>query len=114
LEGLNEAQKEERSKSLGKCNLCKEGNIVIKRSAYGFFAACDKYPACKNTFPLPHNAFIEGTGKQCEKCGTPIVVVKRRGKRTFQMCLDTKCPTKKDWAKPKSSQPAPKPAKTSS
>ncbi|MBI5228911.1 DNA topoisomerase I [Candidatus Micrarchaeota archaeon] len=96
LKGLNEAQREEMNKSLGKCNLCR-ADLVIKRSKYGFFVACSAYPNCKNTFPLPRNSSISPTGKVCEKCGTPIIIVKRKGKRTFQMCLATNCETKRDW-----------------
>jgi hypothetical protein len=44
---------------------------------------------------------IQPTGKICEKCGTPIVQVLRKGKRPFRMCLDPKCETKKDWGKKK-------------
>jgi hypothetical protein len=44
---------------------------------------------------------IQATGKVCEKCGTPIIQVWRKGRRPFRMCLDPKCETKKDWGKPK-------------
>jgi DNA topoisomerase-1 len=33
----------------GTCPWCKVGKLVIRRSAYGPFIACDKYPKCKYT-----------------------------------------------------------------
>ncbi len=83
---------------LGSCNLCKEGKIVIKKSKFGFFAACNKYPACKNTFPLPRNAKIVPKNAQCPECATPEVRVFRKGRRPFEMCLLPSCPTKANWA----------------
>jgi len=90
---------------LGKCNKCGE-NLVIRRArASGKqFAACSGYPKCTQTYPLPQHALIISTDKVCEKCGTPIYIVRRKGRRDFEMCLDPKCETKKDWGK----KPAPK------
>jgi DNA topoisomerase-1 len=96
LEGFKKAEK---AKSLGKCPACRKGSLQVKRSKYGYFVACDKYPDCRQTYPIPKYAAIIATGKTCEKCGTPIVKVRRRARRTFEMCLDTKCETKKDWGK---------------
>jgi len=58
-------------------------------------------PSCQTGYPLPGHALIQGTGKVCEKCNTPIVTVIRKGKRPFRMCLATDCETKKDWGKQK-------------
>jgi len=38
-----------------KCPKCKEGNIVLRKSIYGSFLACDKYPKCKHTEKLENN-----------------------------------------------------------
>ena len=35
-----------------KCPKCKEGNIVLRKSIYGSFLACDRYPKCKYTEKL--------------------------------------------------------------
>lgn len=59
------------------------------------------FPTCQNGYPLPGGASIQATGKICEKCGTPIIQVWRKGRRPFRMCLDPKCETKKDWGKQK-------------
>jgi DNA topoisomerase-1 len=57
------------------------------------------YPTCQSGFPLPAIGQITALGKTCEKCGTPIIQVWRKGKRPFRMCLSTTCETKKDWGK---------------
>ncbi len=97
LEQLNIMQR--KASVLGKCIKCGIGEIVVKKSKYGYFAACNKYPECKTTYPLPRNASITPVGKACEKCGTPIVLVRRRGKRSFRMCLEPTCETKAEWGK---------------
>ena len=86
---------------LGKCPNCKTGDlkIMFSRRTRKYFVGCSNYPKCKTGYPLPHNATIRPTGKVCDKCGTPIVQVWRKGKRPFRMCLDPNCPTKKDWNK---------------
>ncbi len=58
-------------------------------------------PSCQTGYPLPGAALNQPTGKVCEKCGTPIIQVIRKGKRPFRMCIDPKCVTKADWGKKK-------------
>jgi DNA topoisomerase-1 len=100
LDALVQARKDERR--LGTCPMCKTGELRIIRSrkTMKFFVGCSSYPNCHNLYPLPQGAYITPLGKTCEKCGTPMIQVLRRGKRPFRMCLDPKCETKKDWAKP--------------
>ncbi|MEM5829735.1 MAG: DNA topoisomerase I [Candidatus Aenigmatarchaeota archaeon] len=97
LEALIEKREDERK--LGNCPNCKTGELRILRSKKSgfFFVGCSNYPKCETGYPLPHSASIQATGKICEKCGTPIIQVFRKGKRPFRMCLDPKCETKKDW-----------------
>jgi ssDNA-binding Zn-finger/Zn-ribbon topoisomerase 1 len=35
-----------------KCPKCKKGHIVLRKSIYGSFLACDRYPKCKYTESL--------------------------------------------------------------
>lgn len=102
LVGVFKEQRAE-EQTLGKCPTCKTGDLRIMRGrATGKqFAACSNYPQCKQSYPLPQNALIIKTPKVCEKCGTPIYMVRRKGRRDFEMCLDPKCPTKAGWGKPK-------------
>jgi len=98
LEGLLEARRDERR--LGVCPECGGELRIIRSKRTGlFFVGCSNYPKCTNSYPLPHNAKIVKTGRVCEKCGTPIIRVIRRGKRPFNMCLDSNCESKKDWKK---------------
>lgn len=88
--------------TLGNCPSCKSGKLVIRRNKNGnFFVGCSNYPSCKVTYPLPRASKIVKTGKVCKFCGTPIVKVVRKGKRSFEMCLDPNCPSKKEWTKSK-------------
>jgi len=92
---LLEAREEERI--VGKCPLCGNDLVIIKLKNGKAFVGCKSYPKCKNAYPLPSNAKIVPLHKTCEKCGTPIVQIFRKGKRPFKMCLDPKCETKAKW-----------------
>jgi DNA topoisomerase-1 len=95
------------SEILGKCPK-DGGDLVIKRSRAGkYFAACNNYPKCTNTYSLPQGAKILPTGNTCEHCHTPIIKVIRKGRRPFEMDLDPNCITKKEWA---TEAPVPVPA----
>ena len=80
---------------LGKCSC--GGDLTIKKSIYGYFVGCSNYPNCRIIYPLPRNSLVTSTGKVCPQCGTPIVKISRKGKKTFTMCLDPKCKTKESW-----------------
>ncbi|MBI5224743.1 DNA topoisomerase I [Candidatus Micrarchaeota archaeon] len=95
LKGHDVAQKT--ASILGKCNLCKEGDLQIRRSKFGYFVGCSSYPNCKNIFPLPRNALIEPKNTVCKFCGIPEIKVIRKGKRPFEMCLNPKCESKANW-----------------
>ena len=98
--------------TLGKCP--KDGGdlrIIHSKKTGKQFAACSNYPTCRQSYPLPQHALIIPTSKVCEKCGTPIYIVRRKGRRDFEMCLDPKCPTKANWGKPAvPAKPAAQPA----
>ncbi len=86
---------------LGPCQVClkegRSGTIVIKKSRFGFFAACDAYPNCKTTFPLPKMALIEAANQLCKFCNNPVVKVISKGRRPFEMCLLPGCESKASW-----------------
>jgi DNA topoisomerase-1 len=111
MKGLQ--QTERAVQLLGKCPTCSEGSIVVKRSRFGLFGACDRYPACKQTYPFPKQALIKPTGKACEFCRAPVVTVIRKARRPFSMCLTVNCKSKESWGKAKAqgakepSEPAP-------
>ena len=82
---------------VGKCPICKEGNLVIKYSpkTKQKFIGCDKYPECKAIYSVPKATKIVGTDKKCEACGFPLISVTHGG-RTQLMCFNIDCPKKLD------------------
>lgn len=86
---LYEARKE--ATVFGKCKC--GSDLVLKHSRYGYFIGCTNYPSCKRTISLPKGALIQKTDKVCEKCGSPMVLVIRKGKRPYNICLNPECET---------------------
>ena len=80
--------------SLGKCPVCKDGDLAIRRGKFGYFAACNKYPKCKTTYSLPNNALIRPAKKECEVCGFPMVTVIKKARRPQDFCLNPHCKSK--------------------
>ncbi|MBI2084552.1 MAG: DNA topoisomerase I [Candidatus Aenigmarchaeota archaeon] len=96
-EGLVEARKE--AAKVGRCPKCRNYLKIIRAKTGNFFVGCSGYPGCRNMYPLPRNSKIQAVDKNCETCGTPMVLVIRRWRRPFRMCLDPSCPTKASWKK---------------
>ncbi|MGA2130544.1 MAG: DNA topoisomerase I [Candidatus Pacearchaeota archaeon] len=90
-----EQQREENK--LNPCPVCQKGNLKItyspktKRS----FIACDRYPECKNTYSLPPSTFIKKADKICDKCGFPMLMSLKKGKRPWIFCFNRECETNK-------------------
>jgi DNA topoisomerase-1 len=80
-----------------KCKICGQ----LKGKCKDAWKEKEWAPSCSTGYPLPFGAMFQRMGKDCDKCGTPMITVIRKGKRPFRMCLDPKCETKKDWGKPK-------------
>jgi len=91
---------------LGKCPNCgKDLKVMFSPKTRKYFVGCTGYKdGCRTSYPLPHGASFQRMDKVCDKCKTPIIKVIRRGRRTFNMCLDPKCETKADWGKRKVSK----------
>ncbi|MFH1547575.1 MAG: DNA topoisomerase, partial [bacterium] len=91
-------ESQEKQNTLGVCPHC-GGTIKMMRlwTTKKRFAGCTGYPKCSFSAPLPSFGFIQPLDKVCEQCKTPIVQVQRENGRPFRMCLDLKCPTKKEW-----------------
>ncbi|MFH1682463.1 MAG: DNA topoisomerase I [Candidatus Woesearchaeota archaeon] len=86
----------EKENRIGPCPVCKEGGLRMIRSkkTKKSFIACDRYPDCETTFPLPQGVLIKNTDKQCETCGHPMVNIISRGKRPQEVCINPKCKSK--------------------
>ena len=96
---LSEAAVETRKESntLMKCPKC-GGNIRIIRSkkTKKRFLACDGYPKCKLTWPLPQKGLIKITKQKCKDCGTPLIAILTRGRKPWIICPNPNCPSKKN------------------
>jgi len=87
-----------KSKFLGKCPKCKKGDLRVLRNKRGNrFIACNRYPDCKTTFPLPQKGLLQFTDKLCNVCNHPVVRIMWKGRRGFTMCINPDCKTKDKW-----------------
>jgi DNA topoisomerase-1 len=80
---------------VGKCPVCKVGDLQIRRGKYGLFIACNKYPECQTTFALPPFVKVVPAKKECSVCGYPMVKIIRAKKQPQEICVNKECPTKK-------------------
>lgn len=77
---------------LGTCPKCNKGKIRIMYSKLGKrFAGCSEWPDCDQSYPLRPKGAITGTGKQCEKCGAPIISIGE-----YEECINPECKDKKN------------------
>jgi len=87
---------------IGDCPTCRTGKLMILRSRKSGkrFVGCSNYfkNGCKTSFPLPQQGTIKPTGRACKSCGWPTIIVYRRGRRPWSLCLNPVCP-KKEWRK---------------
>ncbi len=79
--------------TLGSCPNCENGFLVIKKSRFGRFVACDAYPDCKTTLKIPQKGNIKAAKKQCELCNYPMVKA-TVNKRIQEICLNQNCKSK--------------------
>jgi DNA topoisomerase-1 len=80
--------------TVGKCPVCKKGDLQIRKGKYGQFLACNQYPKCKTTFSLPNNSLIKPVNKECELCKYPMVQSIKKGKRPLELCINPDCKSK--------------------
>jgi DNA topoisomerase I len=87
-------------KTIGPCPACQGGKLIIQHSKKTGkrFVGCTNYfnGTCKITFLLPQKGTAKPSGKKCLGCGWPTVTVWWRGKRSWNLCFNQKCPSKKD------------------
>jgi DNA topoisomerase-1 len=95
-QAITKAKLEERM--IGACPVCKNGKLVILHSKKTGkrFVGCTNYfeGTCKTAFPLPQKGLVKPSGNVCKSCGLPTVRVWMRGKRPWNLCLNSKCPAK--------------------
>ena len=90
---IQSAQREQNN--IGPCPKCGK-NLVIRSSKQGKrFVGCTGFPDCKNTYSLPQNGSVVKTDNLCKKCNTPVVKVRMKDKKPWNLCLNSDCPGKK-------------------
>ncbi len=94
-ESLRKIEREENKLNL--CPKCKKNHLRITYSPKNrkFFISCSGYPECKNTYSLPPYGTIKQVGKNCEKCGFPLLMALQKGKKPWIFCFNTECETNK-------------------
>ena len=99
-EEISKAAIETRKKqsTMMKCPQCEKGNMrmIFSKKTGKRFLACDKYPKCKITWPLPQRGIIKLTNSKCSDCGTLKIGVFSRGRKPWIICPNPDCPSKKD------------------
>jgi len=96
LDGLVESRAEERS--MGPCPNCgEELRMIVSKKSGKRFIGCSGYPKCSTSFPLPQKGYLTKLKDLCKECGMPMIQLRRKGARAYQMCINHKCKTKADW-----------------
>ena len=95
------AQSERKARLVGSCPVCASGHLrmVLSRKSGKRFLACDRYPDCKITLPLPQSGLLRTKGP-CKACGWPTMALIRKARRPWTFCVNKNCPSKQ--AAPKS------------
>ncbi len=94
---IKAARLEERT--VGVCPKCVDGRLVILRSQKTGkrFVGCTNYfqkDKCAVTFPLPQRGAIKPLSGTCKSCGSPMINVWLRGRRSWTLCINPSCPAK--------------------
>jgi len=90
---------EREQNTVGKCPKCGKPMVIRTSKKKKRFVGCTGFPECKNTYSLPQQGGIIATGEVCKECGAPVVKVKSRGKRAWELCLNSECTAKKPTKK---------------
>jgi DNA topoisomerase-1 len=98
VDAIKSAKMQERI--ICECPNCQIGRLVIifSRRTKKRFIGCTNYfkNTCQTSFPLPQHGVIKLSGKTCEGCGLPLLLIHIRGKRPWSLCFNPKCPKKEE------------------
>ncbi|MBA3045834.1 MAG: DNA topoisomerase I [Candidatus Thermoplasmatota archaeon] len=95
---VNEALKNQNQ--MGVCPKCGKGSLVTRKSKRGKrFMACDAYPNCENTYPLPQFGALLPHAEMCKVCSGPQVKLVMSKRKPVDVCLDMNCKANKDRMK---------------
>lgn len=81
---------------VGRCPVCRTGELRMVRSktTKKRFVGCSNYPACRASAPLPQRGTVRATGRDCQRCHWPEVLVTGPG-RPWRLCVNPDCPGKR-------------------
>jgi DNA topoisomerase-1 len=95
---VNEALRNQNQ--MGICPKCNTGYLVMRKSKRGKrFIACNAYPKCENTYPLPQFGTILAHETPCKKCGGPQVKMAMNRRKPVDVCLDINCKANRERLK---------------
>ncbi|HLC22255.1 MAG TPA: DNA topoisomerase I [Candidatus Nanoarchaeia archaeon] len=80
-----------------KCECSGDLQIRYTPKFKSYFIACSKYPECKKSFSLPRGYLAKTSGKMCDACTFPEVLLISRGKRPWAFCINQNCPKKAEY-----------------
>ncbi|MDR0347315.1 MAG: DNA topoisomerase I, partial [Coriobacteriales bacterium] len=99
--------------TVGTCPVCKEegrhGDLVAQKNPRTLkrFIRCTNYELCNTSYPLPQRGKLVATGKTCEACGAPkVIVTTNRG--PWELCPNLSCPLRVEKEKEKAEGKAPR------
>jgi DNA topoisomerase-1 len=85
-------------RTVAACPTCKTGKLVIlhSRKTGKRFVGCTNYfkGICKTSFPLPQRGTIRVPKRSCSRCSWPTVQIITKGRPSWTICLNPKCPSK--------------------
>jgi DNA topoisomerase-1 len=90
---IKNAQREQ--DTIGICPKCGKNMVIRTSKKKKRFVGCTGFPECKNTYSLPQNGGIIVSGEVCIECNAPVVKIKSKGKRAWELCLNSECNAKK-------------------
>ena len=90
---IKKASREE--STIGQCPKCGKDMVIRTSKRNKRFVGCTGYPNCSNTYSLPQYGGVLTTGQKCDKCNSPVVKIKSKGKRAWELCLNSECDAKK-------------------
>ncbi len=82
-------------RTIGSCPTCKTGKLMILRSRKTGkrFIGCTNYfkNNCTTSFPIPQLGTVKPTGKQCSVCGWSTIIIYRKRRKPWRLCLNLNC-----------------------
>ena len=75
-----------------------EGNLIIRtsRKTKKRFIGCNAYPGCTKTFSLPQSGLALTTKDVCKHCKFPVVRIITKGRKPWDLCINSECTGKNE------------------